>query len=95
MTTWTLTSDEVTVRHVTVALAAAPTIRTAKVTLAPVEACWTVCPWGEGTRIGNVLVSGEIVAGEGSQSGGTMIVGYTMETQPGWLADIMAEAVHG
>ena len=96
MTAWTLHSDLAT-RKVTVLLTDAPDLPhgagTSRVTLRPTSATWYVVPWGTGTRIGNVLIQGDIVRGKDSKSGGSMIVTLPAEEQPGWLADIQTEAI--
>ncbi len=93
MTAWTLLPDSVT-RRVRVTLSSAPEIECPTFRIAPVEACWYVVQWGDAHRIGGVLVEGNLVGGAGSRAGGRAVLGFTADTQPPWLADIMAEAVH-
>ena len=80
-------------RRVRVSLAGAPQIHSDTFSIAPTEAAWLVVPWGEGHKVGSVVVEGDIVGGKGSRSGGKAVLGFACDKQPPWLADIMAEAV--
>ena len=89
---------ELVERRVRVSLHSAPVTTVGNVTARPVEACWTIVPWGVngmrvGQRVGAVLVEGVIESGKDSRSGGHIVWAYTNATQPDWLRDIMREAV--
>ena len=92
MTTWAPLGT-VLHRRIRVSLAGAPSIVSGDMTITPTEAAWLVVPWGQGHKVGSVVVEGDIVGGKGSRSGGKAVLGFACDKQPAWLADIMAEAV--
>ena len=88
MTVWTLLPTAVT-RKVQIQLAGAPTLDHDQMTVAPFRVCVYVIN-GEPTR---VLVEGNMTRGQGSRSGGTVVIALNLEEQPPWLAAITKEAV--